>query len=62
VLKVPSGGRHGRRGQPALRAAAPGYKRGRDTAKIRQRLPLTTVVREMPGILEPVSTHRVSGI
>ena len=62
MLKVPSGGRHGRRGQPALRSAAPGYKRGRDPAKIRQRLPLATAVREMPGILELVPIHRVSGL
>ena len=62
VFKVSSGGRHGRCGQSALRPAAWGYRRGRDPAKIRQRLSLTTVVREMPRIPEPVSMHLVSGI
>ena len=60
VFKVPSGGRHGRRGQPALRPAAWGYRRGRDTVKIRRHLPLITAVRVMPGILKLVPTHLVS--
>ena len=56
------GGRYGRRGHPALRPAARGYKKGREPAKIRQRPPLATAVRVIQGILELVPTHLVSGI